>query len=314
MRKLEQEVVTPDKPILYRRYVDDIYRRRKKGIEDTLFKKLNEYHPNMKFTIEENPEHFLDTTINRQQNTITTSLYTKPHKLPILWTSRIPSKYKKNAIRTELYRAREISSNFEEEIQRIRQKFTDAGFPVRFINSVIKEFNEIPEDIEIPNWLFEDRQIVIIRLPYCETNEKQAKQFTQKLETISQDKYLFRIVWQTKKVRSLFPLKDRNTHISCIIYKGTCSCGDSYIGETDRNATIRWSEHDKPSDQSEPAKHIKCNTTHTFTWEIICRAPMTLFKRRILYIIKHNPVINDQKSSNLFGQKHNFVEMAGTEF
>ena len=36
--KMENDKVIPTKPIFYRRYVDDIYNRRKKNIEDSLFK------------------------------------------------------------------------------------------------------------------------------------------------------------------------------------------------------------------------------------------------------------------------------------
>ena len=41
MIKIENNIVIPTKSILYRRYVDDIYTRRKKNIEDSLFKALN---------------------------------------------------------------------------------------------------------------------------------------------------------------------------------------------------------------------------------------------------------------------------------
>ena len=111
-----------------------------------------------------------------------------------------------------------------------------------------------------------------------------------------------RIVWQTKKIRSLFPLKDRTRHRSCIIYKGVCSCGKTYIGETDRNASARWKEHDTPSSNSEPAKHKLEDPTHNFEWEIITSAPTSFFKRKILedyYIAKLVPEINEQTSSNI---------------
>ena len=36
MIKMENYMVIPKKPILYRRYVDDIFNRRKKNIEDSL--------------------------------------------------------------------------------------------------------------------------------------------------------------------------------------------------------------------------------------------------------------------------------------
>ena len=47
-------------------------------------------------------------------------------------------------------------------------------------------------------------------------------------------------------MRSLFPLKDKNDYKSCVIYKGDCSCGSRYIGETKRNAEVRWNEHNNP--------------------------------------------------------------------
>ena len=146
------------------------------------------------------------------------------------------------------------------ELKRINKKYSDAEYPKRFIDSVVREYTENTEDVDIPNWLFEDRQTVTFRLPYCDLNEKQSSQFTDKLSKFTQNKYIFRVIWQTRKIRSLFPLKDRNVHKSCVIYKGLCSCGETYIGETDRNALIRWGEHNTPSVNSEPAKPILDHT------------------------------------------------------
>ena len=44
MIKMENDIVIPTKPLFYRRYVDDICNRRKKNIDDSLFKALNSYH------------------------------------------------------------------------------------------------------------------------------------------------------------------------------------------------------------------------------------------------------------------------------
>ena len=46
---MENDVVIPSKPIFYCRYVDDIYNRRKKNIEDSLFKALNSCHKKIGF-------------------------------------------------------------------------------------------------------------------------------------------------------------------------------------------------------------------------------------------------------------------------
>ena len=57
--KMEFDVVKPLKLKLYKR--DDIYSKLVKNQPDQLFEKLNNYHPNMKLTIEVNPSKLLDT-------------------------------------------------------------------------------------------------------------------------------------------------------------------------------------------------------------------------------------------------------------
>ena len=54
-------------------------------------------------------------------------------KLPVHWTSKIPVKYKRNAIIGELHRAKKTTSNFDTEIKRIVTKYTAAGFLSRFV-------------------------------------------------------------------------------------------------------------------------------------------------------------------------------------
>ena len=62
MVKMENDVVIPSKPIFYRRFVDDIYSRRKLG-DNILFDQLNSYHPNIKLTIKVNLSKFLNTKL-----------------------------------------------------------------------------------------------------------------------------------------------------------------------------------------------------------------------------------------------------------
>ena len=40
------------------------------------------------------------------------------------------------------------------------------------------------------------------------------------------------ITWKTRNIQSLLPLKDKNDYKLCVIYKGDCSCGSHYTGET----------------------------------------------------------------------------------
>ena len=302
MAKMEKDVVKPVTPIFYDRYVDDIYTRRKKNTEDQLFSALNNYHPNIKLTIEDNPTHFLDTLITRGGDGITTSVYTKPNKLPVFWSSRIPKRYKRNAIVSELHRALKIASDFDLELTRIRQKFHDVGYPKRYVESVIRDFRQdASDDCLIPSWLFEDRPTKYVRLPFCENNEHLSKLFLQRLNGFTNDKFIFKIVWETRKIRSLLPLKDKVTHKSCVIYRGTCSCGEQYIGETVRLAEIRFKEHNNPNKSSEPSKHLRNNGNHEFEWQVITTASRSMIKRKVLeafYIGKFKPQINDQLESH----------------
>ena len=103
MCKMEDDVVAPLKPIFYKRYVDDTYVRRKKNTTDELFEKLNTYHDNNKLTIEENPTKFLDAEIVRHNSAIITKVYTRSNKFPIHWSSKIPLRYKRNAVTGELH-------------------------------------------------------------------------------------------------------------------------------------------------------------------------------------------------------------------
>ena len=83
------------------------------------------------------------------------------------------------------------------------------------------------------------------------------------------------ITWKTRPVKTLFPLKDKSIHPSCVIYKGSCYCGETYIGKTIRNAEnpIRWEGPNLPTNKSEPTKHLKKNFHHVFNWVTLCKAP-----------------------------------------
>ena len=65
----------------------------------------------------------------------------------------------------------------------------------------------------IPGYLFNDfesKPIVLIDVLFCNESEKVSKQLLKKCKAFTKEKYDFRIVWKTKKVRQLFPLKEKN--------------------------------------------------------------------------------------------------------
>ena len=120
MIKMENIVVIPSKSIFHQRFVHGIYNRRKIG-DNVLFDLLNNYHANIKLTIELNPSKLLDnklTNINRFYKFI---VYQKVTKLPSPWTLKPPKHYQQNTINGNLYCSKIISSNFDEEIPLLKE-------------------------------------------------------------------------------------------------------------------------------------------------------------------------------------------------
>ena len=74
--------------IFYKGYVDDTFVKRKRNDSDTLFDALNSYHPNIKFTLEQNPKRFLDTQIIKENNQIKTQVFVKKSMYSLYWSSK----------------------------------------------------------------------------------------------------------------------------------------------------------------------------------------------------------------------------------
>ena len=191
--KMESDIVVPTKPVFYRRFVDDIYNRRKKNIEDKLYHSLNNCHKDIKLTIEVSPTKFLDTHLFNQNGTYITQVHRKKPKTPTHWSSCIPKRYKRSSITTDLQRAKRIATDFNKEVKIIRNKFIKADYPKAFINNVIKQFNsdqlhnEISEDDEplIPPDFFEiEKPFHPLYLLYCEKNQSKSKDFIKKFHLL----------------------------------------------------------------------------------------------------------------------------------
>ena len=152
-------------------------------------------------------------------------------------------------------------------------KFLNADYPHKFINSIINNFQEKSEETDddiIPPGFFDvPKKVVLVDIPYCPKNEEFSKRFMKKFDVFTDNKYDICIKWITKKVKQLFKLKSRNPHPSCVIFESVCSYQESYIGETVRNIEIGWQGHEDTQRDSEPAKHLKNNPTHSFTWKVL---------------------------------------------
>ena len=303
MSRLEKDVVYPEEPILFKRYVDDVFIRKKKDEEDTLLPKLNAYHPKIKFTVERNLSKFLDTKLQREGDEYKTSV-NRNKKLPTHWSSKIPKKVKRNIITNDLHRSKKISSDFQKEIKAITQKYEKAGYPTRYIKSIVRDFQEkerIRENREerAEQTEKDERVFVALRVPFCEKNEKVAKHFIKRLNEYTGNSFRISIFWQTKKIKTLCSLKDKIKHRSNVIYKGVSKNNpdETYIGETRQIAEQRWKQHEDPSHESAPSRYLRQNESDSFIWEVISSSSANTLKRKIheaLFICKLKPTLNRQ--------------------
>ena len=88
--------------------------------------------------------------------------------------------------------------------------------------------------------------------PYCPRNEYEVKRFIEKIESFTEGKIMLIVLWSTRNIKSLFSLKNKVGHQSCVIYKGNFFCKLSSTGETKRNSEVRWKEHEDPAGKSNP--------------------------------------------------------------
>ena len=54
----------------------------------------------------------------------------------------------------------------------MRQKYWNAGFPLKFINETVCNFERGKEEMIIPECLFDERKTFSLRFPYCPANKK----------------------------------------------------------------------------------------------------------------------------------------------
>ena len=110
--------------------------------------------------------------------------------------------------------------------------------------------------------------------------------------------------YKTRNLKSLFPLKDKDLHFACKIYKGICSCEPTYVGDVE----IIYLEHNHPSGKSEPSKHLHfaCKI-----YKVICSCEPTYVgetKRNVEVIyLEHNHPSGKSEPSKHLHQNINHV-------
>ena len=88
MAKLEEDVVRPYHPPFYDRYVDDCFSKKVENETDRLL--------DIKFTVEEKPNHFLNTAYNYQDQNFHRRVYRIQGNVLTHWSSQVPFNWKRN--------------------------------------------------------------------------------------------------------------------------------------------------------------------------------------------------------------------------
>ena len=102
----------------------------------------------------------------------------KKTKLIIHCSSKIPKRYRHNAIFVELQRAVRISTNFDAVVSYIISKFRKADY-ANIMNGFLKSTNDLEDLHIIPLNLFETHKpFILTEIQFSERNENKSKEFT----------------------------------------------------------------------------------------------------------------------------------------
>ena len=314
------------KPLVYRRYVDDIFLLCRDAEHHQKFLDyMNTKHVNMKFT-EEKEKHntlsFLDVQVSRDSssNTFTTNVYRKPTFSGVYtnFTSYIPLSYKTGLLWTLLDRCFNICSSyilFHEEVSKIKKTFLKNHYPISFIDNCINSFltNKLTQTQPVSK-----KEELNITLPFLGRLSLQIRKKLRLIASTRLPNCKLRVVYKIQnRLRNKFRFKDLLPEElkSNVLYKYTCSsCNASYEGETSRHCYVRFCEHlgitpirSRPSRRvviKSPIHEHIVNTGHVGTLDdfIITGGGSTFTKFQLqvmesLLISKNNPILNKDKAS-----------------
>ena len=311
------------KPIYYKRYVDDTFLLFKDSSHITPFLNyLNNKHEKIKFTHElehDNSLAFLDVKVTKVDNKFITGVYRKPTftGLGTSFFSYDPIIFKINAVKTLIFRAFNLSSNFinfHTEVQFLTKFFVNNGFPKSIINNHVKAFlNKIykPENklTTVP------KQIIYARLPYIGYLTDKLKSQISCILTSRFPHLNIRLVSSNNhSIGSFFKHKERLPLHLCsgVIYEYECeSCKALYIGSTTRQLKCRAYEHLGTSVRSgnplsvppfSSIREHRDKSGHPFSLDnftILSRTNHNLLVMESLYIFKKKPTLSNNSPFEL---------------
>ena len=143
-----------DNAQLYSRYMDDILRNIKSNQIESKLDEINNVHPNLKFTVEQennNSIPFLDMKITRSHGKLSSTWYSKSTDtgLTMNFHALAPIKYKKSVVSGMVYRIFHACStweNFHHSLVKAKTILENNQYPSSFYERIIeKTINKIRE-------------------------------------------------------------------------------------------------------------------------------------------------------------------------
>ena len=244
------------KPLIYRRYVDDcfaIFQDRSHAHKFLHY--LNNKHPNIKFTLEEEKDNslsFLDINLEFKNGSFITSVYRKSTTtlLGTSYFSSTPFRYILSSLRCKVDRGFRLCSNwikFDEELNYLKKFFNFNLYPEFLIHNYFRSFlNKKFKPIPLKKYEVSKLQFYLT-LPYIgPPSSKLNNDILNVINSIFPYIDFKCINLNTSSLSKFFKFKEPVPFscVSKVVYKFTCAnCNVRYVGQTGLQLQLRAHKH-----------------------------------------------------------------------
>ena len=256
--------------------------------------------------------------MKRYEQKLKTSLFTKTTaSQPLNYKKTCPEEYLKSAITSQLYRAFNVScawDDFDRQVSRLRQLFTNNGYPASVIDSVINKF--VTSKVKPSNNSPKCENIKLFYRNRMSNNYKVEENSIKKIvlsnvKSVDSSKSVsLNIFYRNKKLSNLLIRNNCNREPDVgdhVVYKYSCPHGgckvsnQQYVGFTMCSLKKRFSGHSQSGSIKEHLlinhPEVRIKTSHLLQDVSILyrsRQKYDLLLAEALYIKKLKPRINQQ--------------------
>ncbi len=243
-------------PVLYKRYVDDIFLLFKSESHIAQFERyMNQQHPSIEFTSEMQSDgsmSFLDLSISSVNGKFCTSVYRKMTFSGVYsnFLSFIPDNFKFGLVHCLLHRSYALCSSyaaFHEEVVSLKSILNRNGYPMAMLDCCITKFLNSVQKPLTPKPPSCAKKSVCLVLPFAGVSSVFVRNRITMLCKRFFPQVNCSVVFRPSfRVSNLYSFKDRvpGSLRSRVVYKFLCSsCSTTYIGMSSRHFHTRACEH-----------------------------------------------------------------------